>query len=353
MKKVVYVTFQVIPYRTAFFNKLSEKCDLTVIYEKTVLGARNNEWCFSEELKHKYVFLTKKMKHNLFSVFTLLKYCWSGNDMVIFGCFNSKIQLIVMQLMRVFRRSYYLNLDGDTFAEGNSLKSKIKRFLLKGACGYFVAGEVAAKNIRRFVQKKVYSYGFSSLSEKECKENHEYGQKLEKDGVILVVGQYFDYKGMDVALKTAQMDSAHRYKFVGMGSRTELFIKEHSIPENVTVIPFLQKSDLAKEYQDASLLLLPSRQECWGLVINEAASFGTPIVSTWGSGAAVEYLSKDYPQLLAKPGDVLSLMQAMKNYWHMSIEERREYQLFLIHKSQSYSIESSVEGHLLALDEIG
>ena len=85
-----------------------------------------------------------------------------------------------------------------------------------------------------------------------------------------------------MTFRVACMDSSIRYKFVGMGKRTELFLKEMgNMPENVKVIPFLQKSDLEEEYRRCSLLLLPTRQECWGLVVNEAASFGTPIVSTW------------------------------------------------------------------------
>ena len=46
---------------------------------------------------------------------------------------------------------------------------------------------------------------------------------------------------------------------------------------------------------------------CLRLVVNEAASFGTPIVSTWGSGAAMEFIGDDYPQFLAKPADAGSL----------------------------------------------
>ena len=38
--------------------------------------------------------------------------------------------------------------------------------------------------------------------------------------------------------------------------------------------------DLYKEYQQCKCVLLPSKKECWGLVINEAASFGCPIIST-------------------------------------------------------------------------
>ena len=133
-----------------------------------------------------------------------------------------------------------------------------------------------------------------------------------------------------------------------MGSRTELFLQEHTIPANVQVIPFLQKDALEKEYQTCGMLVLPSRQECWGLVINEAASFGMPIVSTWGSGAAVEFLADDYPQYLAKPGDAQDLLRCIRLL--QTADDAENYRAFLLRKTKEYTIEQSVQRHESALD---
>lgn len=124
--------------------------------------------------------------------------------------------------------------------------------------------------------------------------------------------------------------------------RKELDVK------NVEIIPFLQPEELYKCYQECSFFVLPSIQECWGLVVNEAASFGTPIISTWGSGAAVEFLADKYPQYLAKPGDPQSLRDAINCYLNSSDFEKAEYSKYLIDKSKSYSIEESVRRHLKA-----
>jgi glycosyltransferase involved in cell wall biosynthesis len=161
-----------------------------------------------------------------------------------------------------------------------------------------------------------------------------------------VVGQYFEYKGMDVALAAAKMDKTIQYKFVGMGKRTPLFMAElMSDAENIEVVPFLEKKALEKEYRSCMMLVLPSRQECWGLVVNEAASFGTPLVSTWGSGAAVEFIADDYPQFLAEPGNSASLYKCIKL---LKESEKKEYSVYLKKKSARYSIEKSVAAHLEA-----
>ena len=227
------------------------------------------------------------------------------------------------------------------------MKSKLKRFFMRGAEKYLVAGENASESVKKIVgDKEVIPYYFSSLTEEEVR-GHAAARGCRSEGATLVIGQYFDYKGMDIALETAKMDPANCYKFVGMGVRTELFEKDFQIPDNVQIIPFLHKEELEEEYKSCSMLVLPSRRECWGLVINEAASFGMPIVSTWGSGAAVEFLAEDYPQFLAKPADPEDLLRCINLCRHWDKPE--QYSQFLLNKSQKYHIEKNVQAHLVAI----
>ena len=144
------------------------------------------------------------------------------------------------------------------------------------------------------------------------------------------------------------MDPQHRYKFVGMGVRTSLFEKDFQIPQNVQIVPFLQKEELEQEYRNCSMLVLPSRRECWGLVVNEAASFGMPIVSTWGSGAAREFLADAYPQFLATPEDPADLLRCIQLC--RSSDRQAEYSEFLRKKSLEYHIEQNVQAHMAAIE---
>lgn len=187
------------------------------------------------------------------------------------------------------------------------------------------------------------------MSEKELEHNSKCTCH-RSDRTVLVVGQYYDYKGMDLAFRIACKDQSISYKFVGMGSRTDLFLNDlGDIPKNVEIIPFLQKAEIEEEYRKCSLLLLPSRQECWGLVVNEAASYGTPIVSTIGSGAAVEFLSETFPQYLAKPGDIESLYSCIKLCLNA---DNTKYSEFLKEKSKQYSIERSVKVHVELINSL-
>ncbi len=347
MKKVLYLSNIEVPYRVKFFNELSKYCDLTVVYERKKSSNRDKSWTESLETNFKVEYSggIKIGNENAFSL-KILKYIFGNYDSVILGCYNSPVIMFLILLMRLFRRPYILNVDGEIFLD-NSIKGKIKKFFLKGALKYLCAGERSAESLKCAVCGEVYPYYFSSLTMEELKKNAE--KNYERNNTVLVVGQYFDYKGMDVALKAALMDSSISYKFVGMGYRTQLFIEDtasQNLP-NIEFIPFLQKEDLEKEYQTCAMLVLPSRKECWGLVINEAASFGMPIVSTWGSGAAVEFLGDKYSSFLAKPDDADELYNCIKAL----IENDNEpYSNYLKEKSYFYSIERNVQEHLKALD---
>lgn len=350
MKKVLYLTNIEVPYRVRFFNELARFCDLTVLYERKKSENRNDQWAKSEERNYRVRYLRgiKVTNESAFS-FRILKEIFSDYDRIIIGCYKSPVQMLAILVMRLFRIPYIVNLDGEPFLEGNGLKEKFKRFFLSGADKYLTAGEKAAQSLRSFAgDKEVIPYYFSSLSEGEIAAHQLAAKQHKRNDTILVVGQYYDYKGMDVALETARLDSDRNYQFVGMGTRTERFQKdfEGKIPANVKIVPFLQKQELERVYQCCAMLVLPSRRECWGLVIHEAASFGMPIVSTWGSGAAVEFLADAYPQYLAEPADAVSLYRCIRAF--LASEKKEEYCRYLIKKSESYTIEASVQAHLRA-----
>lgn len=73
-----------------------------------------------------------------------------------------------------------------------------------------------------------------------------------------------------------------------------------------------------------------------------------PMISTYGSGAAVEFLADEYDSLLAEQCDTTGMtncLRLVKNY-DKSIED------YLKSKSQKYSIEKSVSEYIRCLERI-
>lgn len=347
MKRVLYLTNTEVPYRVRFFNKLAEHCNLTVLYERKRASSRDLKWSGSEDIKFnaKYLDGINIRNENSFS-FKIVKEILSDYDEIIVGCYNSPVQILAMFFMQLIRKSYFINADGETFLSGNSMKMKLKRFIVSGAKGYLVAGEKSSESLGTHVKAPIYPYYFSSLSKDEVKRNSTIN--CNRNNTVLVVGQYVPEKGLNIAVEAAKQNSKIKYKFIGMGNKTDQFIKDYNVNdiENIQVIPFLQKDQLIQEFCECALFVLPSIKECWGLVINEAASFGTPIVSTWGSGSAVEFLADEYPMFLAKANSASGLYNCIQNALS---QDTTEYSAYLKKKSMNYSIEKSVKVHIDAL----
>lgn len=336
MKKILYLSNIEVPYRVRFFNELAKHCRLTVLYESRSCQHRDPRWAKSEEKKFRAEYLTE----------SLLSVLQESYDTVILGCYHTPMQIFAAALLRLRNIPYVINLDGEPYLDGNGMKARCKRLLLDGGAAYLTAGERAARSLQDLAANRcVTPYYFSSLSGQEARRELP---REKRTDTILVVGQYLPYKGLDVALEAARMDKTLHYRFVGMGARTEKMKRENRIPENVELVPFLSREALEREYMRCALLVLPSRRECWGLVINEAASFGTPVVSTWGSGAAVEFLSEKYPQYLAEPGDAADLLCCIRRC--LAAEDNEAYGAFLREKGLRYNLEHSVRIHMEALE---
>lgn len=348
MKKVLYLSNIEVPYRTVFFNQLAQECELTVLYERRASANRDAKWAGSQQRAYNTQFLEGVNIGNEHSFsMSVLKWVRKGWDTIIVGCYNSKTQMLAMLYMRMAGIPFVINLDGETFI-GAGVKGMLKKFFLGGACAYLTAGVRSAQSLRNAMgDVKVFPYYFSSLTDAEVLANA--ARQAQREDYVLVVSQYLESKGVDVALECARMDNSIKYKFVGMGKRTQLFIDTYGpIPSNVEIIPFLQKEELEQEYCKCRCMLLPTRQECWGLVVNEAASFGTPVVSTWGSGSAVEYLAgTPYEKYLATPGNPASLLSCLKECLNTASDD---YSTHLLNKSKTYTINHNVQIYLTLIN---
>lgn len=347
MKKVLFITKEENPYRTVFFNNLAEKVDLIVLCEIQSNPTRDSSWNMQLEINHK----TKFLDGSKWKSIKMIRYVFANYrqfDEVIFGCVNSRWQMATYMLLKFLHKPFSLSLDGETFFNDTGMKLYAKKLFLKGASKYYIAGKRSTDSLcykLGISHDKCVTYYFSSLTEKEIEKNRERGNKTVRDDFILTVGRFYDYKGLDIAVKVAAEMPERHFKFIGMGDRTEDFMKlcsEWKVT-NIEAIPFLPKEALEKEYLCCKFFLLPSRKECWGLVVNEAASYGTPIVSTYGSGGAVEFLGGKYENLLAEPDDCDGLLSAINNFEKMTSQSIREYSDFLMVKAAGYSIERNVQ----------
>ncbi|MFR8313286.1 MAG: glycosyltransferase [Ruminococcus sp.] len=87
-------------------------------------------------------------------------------------------------------------------------------------------------------------------------------------------------------------------RIVGNGTDKEIEelktrIKNANLLGKVEFCGFKQGKDLLEEYQYASVFVLPTREDCFGLVLLEAACTGTPIVTSKYADGAYDIITEN------------------------------------------------------------
>jgi glycosyltransferase involved in cell wall biosynthesis len=71
---------------------------------------------------------------------------------------------------------------------------------------------------------------------------------------------------------------------------------------------------VAARLEPCDILVLPSRFDGWGMVLNEAASLGKALIATESCGAAHHLIDAERNGFRVRPGDVAGLADAMSRY---------------------------------------
>lgn len=110
--------------------------------------------------------------------------------------------------------------------------------------------------------------------------------------IAISVGQFIHRKGFDVLLRAwAECDKEYELYIIGAEPTAEYIeLKKELGLDNVHFEGFKTKEVLKEYYQAADLFVLPTREDIWGLVINEAMANGLPVITTDKCVAGLELI---------------------------------------------------------------
>lgn len=137
---------------------------------------------------------------------------------------------------------------------------------------------------------------------------------------FLFVGRFERRKGIDVLLAAIPAVAAALPRAIftlagatGDGSEWRRFVTEHPelAAQRVCAPGRVSADALQALYRRCSVFVAPSRYESFGLIYAEAMSYGKPVIGCAAGGVA-EVVTEGVTGLLTPPGDVASLVAAMR-----------------------------------------
>lgn len=327
--KVLFCTNLPSPYRVDFFNKLGQQCSLTVCYERHTASNRDAKWTAEQAKSFQEVYLPLKPLGEESGFGGAMRRFIRDNafDKIFLSNYNSPACMEAIAYCRWKKIPYCMEYDGGLFKEDNRLLRMLKQWLLKPAQKHYTTCNTHIAYLRSLgvTEESIVKYPFSSLSEADMEKNEplgvaekvEHRKKLGFSGktVILAVGQFIPRKGFDVLMESARrIPKEVDVCFVG-GQPTEdyLRMKEEYGLDNVRFVGFCEKTNLAEYYHAADLFVLPTRTDIWGLVVNEAMSFGLPVVTTDRCAAGIELIENGVNGYVLPVDDVDTLADVLRD----------------------------------------
>lgn len=212
--------------------------------------------------------------------------------------------MIFIEYLRIKRIPFILNSDGGFIKNDNTIKYLFKKHFISAADAYLSTGKMTSDYLKHYGgTKNIYQYPFTSMRKSEIpttvttnemKQEARKANKITEKYVILYVGQLIYRKGIDILLKSIK--GINKKEEIGLyivggeiKKEYKIIIEEENI-SNIHFIPFKNKSSLTSFYQAADLFILPTREDIWGLVINEAMSYGLPVITTNKCIAGIELI---------------------------------------------------------------
>jgi glycosyltransferase involved in cell wall biosynthesis len=184
------------------------------------------------------------------------------------------------------------------------------------ALGVFAIGRLAEQDfiawgVRREKIRHLY-YSCADLPETPMRQASQ--QKR-----FLYLGSLYHLKGIDVLLKAFATLKGSGWKLILVGKDLSQghyagLARRLQITEQVEWIGPVPSTQVHQWLAQADVLILPTRFDGWGAVLNEAANAGKALISTTQCGAAWHLIVPGENGFRVEPGNVRQLAAAMAEY---------------------------------------
>ena len=366
--KVLWLTFIPSPYRVSFFEELGKHCDLTVLYERETSSYRKKwDWKKEEPDNYKSVFLKG------ITVFKNDKLCLGikpylldkSYDIIVLSNPTSPTGIYAARVLKKDKIDYIVESDGAFPSRKKGLRLLLKKYVMKSALKCFSTAKLHDEYYMQcgVKQENIVRYPFTSIYNKDVKsvlcadEKKVLREKLgiKEEKVLLSVGQFIYRKGFDLLINALSKNSSQKIGcYIVGGNPTSEYIEllEKSGAKNIHFIGFKKPEELQEYYQAADVFVLPTREDIWGLVINEAMAYGLPVISTDKCIAALELVKDGENGCIVPVDDIESLRGAINKLLLLDEESLTKMGERSLEIVSGYTFENMVKVHLQVFDEI-
>ncbi|MDY4641589.1 MAG: glycosyltransferase family 4 protein [Erysipelotrichaceae bacterium] len=345
--KVCSVSNYFSPYKIKLFHEIGKSVELTAVILPGDDGNRNSEWSLPENVSFKTYVIDKDYSK-------LIRKLAKENDVLIDSMYSTKYGMLAVSAFKKEGKKVLMDADGGIPRDRGFIVNKAMSFFMNRH-DYMISTGYSTDLYYKYYdvpESKLRHYRFSSLSEADMRNHREMAQHKEEyrrelnigdNFVVINVGRPIKVKGfnilLDAYMKTGMTDKIDLYIVGGEPQDDIKKIVDDNKLVNVHFIGLLSTEELNKYYAASDMMVFTSRGDVWGLVVNEAMSFGLPVVTSDKNGAGIHFNSIDESVIMCELEDREAYAKAIVRLYN----DRNFYNLQskkTIETIQGYTIEN-------------
>ena len=227
--------------------------------------------------------------------------------------------LIGVVLSRIFRQKLVTSIHAVYEISPTSIVSKLNYHILKHSHKILATSDRSLQELESigisrekldvfipWVNQQLFKPLSYSLSRKELGFGHTF--------TVFFLSRLIRKKGARVLVKVAQLLPEINFVFAGIGPDAEYITRQSKLHKNITFAGTLDYHDIPKYFSASDLYCFPTQyEEGFGLVLPEALSCGTPIVTS--NKGAIPKVVDPTVAILVQP-TVANLKTAILDLYH-------------------------------------
>ena len=342
--KIFFFTNIIAPYRIGLYNKLNEylKGDIKFYFDRK--NETNRKWSINEDdLDFNYkikksLFYKKvskatndsKLHRFIYFPFYIFSVVLRERPKIILSNEFGLRTLFTLISGKLVRAKIIVLSEVTELTERNisTLKIKFRKFLSKHLDGGIAHGKQSfnyllqlgfSKQSLTISPNSIDNSYFENLSNKISKEEARRELRLpEQKFIFLYVGQFIQRKGLDLLVSSIKKNSKEIefknviFVFVG-GSKQEMEkVADKNISKCIKIFNFKDTKDLSYFYKAADCFIFPTRNDVWGLVVNEAVACNLSVAVSKYAGCADDLIENNISGIVFDPLDEKSFFDTIK-----------------------------------------
>jgi glycosyltransferase involved in cell wall biosynthesis len=348
MTRVTVVSPEPTPYRAPLFDRIAARddVDLTVVYAARTVAGRT----WSVEPHHPSVFLDgvrvpgmTRVLHHDYPVTPGVVRALAAADpqVVVVSGWSTFASQTAIAWARRHRTPYVLLVESHDYGPRptwrRAIKSAVVPRVVRPAAGALAVGSLARRSLEsrgatperiRVFANTIDVAAWRERAEQLATRRAELRAELgfgEEDVVVVSVGRLAPEKGFDTLIRSVREAGDERLALALAGTGPEqarlerlasqLGVRLHATGE-------LGGDALARLYVAADVFALLSSRESWGVVVNEAAASGLPLVLSDQVGAAHDLLRDGENGFLVPAADPTAAARALRQLLDADGRER-------------------------------